>query len=407
MAQIPDGAVGTVVGVMTYSFICLLGSSMVIWLTWKHNERFSYVACLGYFTTLSTLCSIVQQIHVTVEWNDVMTRRFHYINLHVDDPEVTLSNGSLGLDLVMFYLQYYCYNVEALFVMFWGWALVQSIYGLDEKLRLRHVLSGVNNGGKIFSICFPIVTTASLQAPSLRRNFGGFMLLAGQPLFWSIGLGSVAVLAILIRYIRSRIKFRRFDVAYGQQQSSSNQSEPATISSKRSTLRNRGIYDQWLLVRFLIAFFVLTIFEITIVLFTLTARRNTAADTAASKPDLSAERARTDFHLFLPGVTASLLLFLVFGTTKPFIAYMRSCWSRSRRRIKDEPRVQALPLHSLQPNDPTQKSATNLQVPQKSYGGGFSSNRPAQVGDLSWLTDNNSSASMVIQEHVQPGARIQ
>jgi hypothetical protein len=41
MAQIPDGAAGVAAGVMVYSFICLLGSSMVIWLTWMHMERFS------------------------------------------------------------------------------------------------------------------------------------------------------------------------------------------------------------------------------------------------------------------------------------------------------------------------------------------------------------------------------
>ncbi len=37
--------------------------------------------------------------------------------------------------------------------------------------------------------------------------------------------------------------------------------------------------------------------------------------------DISADRAKTDFVLFMPGVTASLLVFIVFGTTRAFRDY--------------------------------------------------------------------------------------
>jgi hypothetical protein len=43
-------------------------------------------------------------------------------------------------------------------------------------------------------------------------------------------------------------------------------------------------------------------------------------------PDFSAERARRTFVLYMPGVTPSLLLFVVFATTKQCIEYMKSCF---------------------------------------------------------------------------------
>lgn len=45
MGQLPSGAVGTAVGVLIYSIICLAASSMMIWLTWHHRER---VSCMCY-----------------------------------------------------------------------------------------------------------------------------------------------------------------------------------------------------------------------------------------------------------------------------------------------------------------------------------------------------------------------
>lgn len=50
---------------------------------------------------------------------------------------------------------------------------------------------------------------------------------------------------------------------------------------------------------------------------------NTSRDTLSSGPDRSAARARHDSALFLPGVSSSLLAFIIFGTTTPFRNYMR------------------------------------------------------------------------------------
>ncbi|KAF4874169.1 hypothetical protein CGCSCA1_v006813 [Colletotrichum siamense] len=360
MAQIPEDAVGTVVGVLIYSVICLLGSLMVVWLAWQHGERISYVNCLAYFTTLSTVCSIIQQTRLVLYWEDIMTARFEYAATNVASPEAVISNAAIGEDLVLYYIQYYCYNVLALFDMFWAFALAQSVWGLNEKPKLKRPLLIINRIGKIFSPLFPLVTTTCLQAPSIRNNFGGFLLLAGQPLLWSIGFGSVATLAILIRYIQSRRRLQKLNVGYGQPSSSR-----GTSGHKP---RKTSIYDRWLMLRFMISFVILAMFEVTIMLFSTSARKNIAVDHARLTPDISAKRARQDFLLFMPGVTASLLVFLVFGTTKPFIEYMRKCLSRifTRRPRRRTTSTEALPLRSIRSQD-TMAESCGVTTPEMSH----------------------------------------
>lgn len=76
----------------------------------------------------------------------------------------------------------------------------------------------------------------------------------------------------------------------------------------------------------------MSVFEVTIALFSINARQNIQSGIMRAVPDLSAERAKIDILLFMPGVTASLLLFLVFGTTVPFLKYMRTCFRRQDPR---------------------------------------------------------------------------
>ncbi|KAF9873036.1 glycoside hydrolase [Colletotrichum karsti] len=360
MAQIPEEAVGTVVGVLIYSSVCLLGSLSVTWLAWQHGERISYVNCLGYFTTLSTLCSIIQQTRLVLYWEDIMTARFEYSSTNVASPEAVISNAAIGEDLVLYYIQYYCYNVLALFELFWAFALAQSVYGLNEKPKLKRPLKIINRSGKVFSVVFPLITTTCLQAPAVQKDFGGFLLLAGQPLLWSIGFGSVATLSILIRYVQSRRRLQKLNVGYGQPSS--------TRKSNGKSPRKTSIYDRWLMTRFMISFVILTMFEVTIMLFSMSARKNIAVDVQRTTADLSAKRAIQDFLLFMPGVTASLLVFLVFGTTRPFLEYMRKslCGIFSCRRRRKPTSTEALPLRSIRSQD-TVADSCGVTTPEMSY----------------------------------------
>ncbi|EGO59743.1 hypothetical protein NEUTE1DRAFT_121491 [Neurospora tetrasperma FGSC 2508] len=151
---------------------------------------------------------------------------------------------------------------------------------------------------------------------------------AYHPVILSFGIGSLLLLAVLIKYIHSRAALVSWKVRYGQ--NSSKTTNPYSGSGNvpsghRPALPRRNIYDSWLAVRFTVAFVALGLFELVVIFFQLRAANTNTKDNIPPHPDLSAARARGDFALFCPGVSASLLIFIVFGTTRTFREYV---WTR-------------------------------------------------------------------------------
>jgi hypothetical protein len=121
--QLPDEALGAVVGVLIFSIICLLCTCIMIWLIWTHHERDSckytgiaarvnvgvltciVVGLLAYFTFLSTVTSIIQQLHTMIWWNDVKTEQWENLRAHAGSVEIAIAGPSVGLDLVLFYIR--------------------------------------------------------------------------------------------------------------------------------------------------------------------------------------------------------------------------------------------------------------------------------------------------------------
>ena len=64
-----------------------------------------------------------------------------------------------------------------------------------------------------------------------------------------------------------------------------------------------------------------SLFEVAIIIFTLVQASSSATIAASGQPDLSTAGTIVDLVLFIPGVTASLVAFLVFGTTKSWREY--------------------------------------------------------------------------------------
>lgn len=75
---------------------------------------------LSLFVALNCLASIIQQIHTMGWWNDVKTEQYHYVVANVGHPEIAIAGPSVGLDLALFYIQNYTYNVNAMVFMFWS-----------------------------------------------------------------------------------------------------------------------------------------------------------------------------------------------------------------------------------------------------------------------------------------------
>ncbi|KAH9887770.1 hypothetical protein F4778DRAFT_418487 [Xylariomycetidae sp. FL2044] len=361
--QIPNEAHPVAAGVLTFAFISEICGILLVWLVWAHRERTSYVACIAYFTLLSTTMSIIQQFHVYIDWNDVITTQFHHTLDDIGDPELVIANSSTGLDLVLFYIQYCCYNIEATFVLFWAFSLTQSVYGWSAKPHLRRTFKYINVAGKVVSVVLPVVMISLLQVESVRHTFIGFLLVADILLIVSLAGGCGFLLAILWKYLQSRRQFKTWSVGYGNGSVSHTDSAQRT---KPAHPKSKGIYDNWLLVRFTIAFIMLSIFELTNVLFQLAGQRNMSRDSLSTTPDTSVERAKLTCQLFMPGLLPSFLAFFVFGTTKPFLHHMYRTFVPKRFQKNLSPPGQSMPwVKSSNARPPSKHNSVHVRKTQE------------------------------------------
>ncbi|KAI1497283.1 hypothetical protein F5X99DRAFT_423639 [Biscogniauxia marginata] len=382
--QLPHGAEGAAAVTLIFASISWICSAVMIWLTWSHNQRLSCkyiqphplgvpplksdpidVALLAYITIISTIASIIQQIHDIVRWRDVVTEQFQHRIENPDNADLQLANGSVGMDLVLFYIQFYCYNVEALLITFWASELVQSIYGLNERLATGKILERFNTAGKIVALVLPIIFILVVRAPAIQNSVQTLIHIVGIPLLISLGCGSLLMLAILFRYIQTRRQLVPFFP--GSLQSSD--PEGSKSRSNRiwgsSVLGSNGVYDRWLMTRFTISFVLLGVFQATSFLFQRYSAHNTEADLQSARPDLSPARARQTLYLFIPGNTPGVALFIVFGTTTAFRRHMYKTlvprrWQKQQRRRRRRRRRQQQ-QQEIEGGPPTQDSTAVVE----------------------------------------------
>lgn len=156
----------------------------------------------------------------------------------------------------MSHTEYYSYNAQALLVMFWAAELCQLTYQVGERRKIRRMLRKLHVAGKSLSWIIPLITILCLRIPSLRKSFVAFILVADLPLMISLAIGSGLMIAVLVRYVRTRQKFTQWNPP--KYNSSATASEAGTSTSGTQTQKGRrGLYDRWLMVRFTIAFVLL------------------------------------------------------------------------------------------------------------------------------------------------------
>lgn len=63
------------------------------------------ISILAYFTLLSTTASIIQQGHDVTWYEDVVTEQFERRVSYYVNAESAIANGSVGLDLVLYYIR--------------------------------------------------------------------------------------------------------------------------------------------------------------------------------------------------------------------------------------------------------------------------------------------------------------
>lgn len=63
------------------------------------------VALLAFYTALSTVASMAQQIHTYLRWTSIKIEQFDYVRDNIGNPELSVAGPSVGIDLLFFYIR--------------------------------------------------------------------------------------------------------------------------------------------------------------------------------------------------------------------------------------------------------------------------------------------------------------
>ncbi|KAH8649080.1 hypothetical protein BX600DRAFT_109995 [Xylariales sp. PMI_506] len=340
VGQLPAGVDGVAALSLLVAIVSIFCSSLFIWLTWVHRERFSYVAIIAYYCLISTICSVIQQAHDINNYITVIQDQYDAKVADPSSPDLRIANGSTGMDLILYYIQFYCYNCMCMAILFWASELAQSVFGLLHKKNTRRILRKVNAGGKIVAILFPLLIVLLLRTPGAQNDQLTFTIITDVPFGLCLGVGSILMLTILGRYIHSRRRLLRFDPGRGV----STDPESQTGSDRMSKItprRRKGVYDRWLMTRFSTAFVFLLLFQATGTLFQQLSIQSFNHHNELTAPDFSAASAKKTFYLFIPGNIPAIGLMIVFGTTaayrkQMYKTFMPKRWQKTPESYYDD-----------------------------------------------------------------------
>ncbi|KAJ4387197.1 hypothetical protein N0V93_007786 [Gnomoniopsis smithogilvyi] len=365
--ELPSEATGAAVGVFIYSFICFSLSVGLLWATVAHREWKSYVAMLAFYTSLATLASMAQQLHTYLRWTSIKLAQYDYVRANLGNPELSVAGPSVGVDIVLFYIQFYCYNAEAILVVAWCTQLAYSVYQLQPT---RSVSRYGSYTAKLTAVFLPAVQCILLRTDALQHSLVGFYFVANIIMGFSLAVGIVLLLAILAKYVSTRAEVS-WHVRYADRSSINeavghDASLASFTSASGAPLHMKSIYDNWLVVRFTIAFAGLAAYQLVIIASEINFALGNDETASETTVNLHASHAITDIKSFLPGVSACILAFIVFGTTKAFRDYFyhklvpRSIRRKIRNRKSKSP--------SLTIQFPRGASTAALRSPGRSPG---------------------------------------
>lgn len=163
---------------------------------------------------------------------------------------------------------------------------------------------------------------------------------SSNTVFGAVAGGALGLLLILIKYILTRRELKSWEVSthavdgHTTWRSFRLEDDAPPSSSQQHTMR--GIYDNWLLVRFSVAFFFMVVFQMDTIVIQISGERAMQVAAAAASPDLSAATAKRNLVLLIPSAFASALGLFTFGTTAHFRDTMASALCGRRRRRQQQ-----------------------------------------------------------------------
>ena len=155
---VPTAALPASILVLIYSLVCLTCSVLLAYMLISNNEKtgcepfssycttlprlnlltfFVDVTLITAFVTLSTTASIIQQVYYACEWRTVKTVALQQAKASAHQPSLAYGPLSTGLNLALYEIQFVCYSINAMLVLFWY---------VQQQLRAYHTFTEIVAG---------------------------------------------------------------------------------------------------------------------------------------------------------------------------------------------------------------------------------------------------------------------
>ncbi|KAI0097831.1 hypothetical protein GGR51DRAFT_539897 [Nemania sp. FL0031] len=349
MSELPPGTLGDAVGVLIYTFICLLTDLVLIWLLWVHRDRAGYVALIAYFVALCVISSIIQQIYQYTYYNDVMWTRYNYIKANYPNAEVIFKSGNSGLSLGLANIRFYCYIIECTYLFTYTLHIALSIYGIwATHRRAEHIYVILS---KILPPILTAITIGLEYTPAVQNSWTVYMIVANIQAVASCVFSIVLISMVLWKYVDSKRlwenittgpRFKGSCVSWktwiSRRLNSKNSGSESEQTPRKWDHVPKSLMDNnWLIMRLSIAILFITGFILATLLVHLPTPAQMAREIMADGPDLSPATARASIVGYIYGVLPGLAIPIVFGLTKAFRhtlyeTVVPRCWRPRGRR---------------------------------------------------------------------------
>ncbi|KAI1337906.1 hypothetical protein F5Y15DRAFT_417341 [Xylariaceae sp. FL0016] len=352
MSGLPPGTLGDAIGVLFYTFVCLLSDIILIWLLWVHREPLSYVALMAYFTATCVISSIIQQIYHYLYYTDILWAQLDYIKANYPSAEVVFKSGNFGLMLVLSNIRFACYILESSYLFTYILHVALSVYGVWTVHP--HAERSYATLSKMIPLLLTGISIGLEYTPPVQHSWTAYMVVANLQAVASCTFSILLIIMILWKYIDTKKIWNRVTTRMLTNETNGSSrswtswilmkgrnKHPGCISAGSSRLQAqvpRAIFDNnWLVIRLSIAIVFITAFILATVLVHLPAPAQFAEKVESDTPDLSPTTARSSIIGYIYGVSPGLAIPIVFGLTRPFrqTMYRRfvpSCWKTRHQR---------------------------------------------------------------------------
>ncbi|KAL1621053.1 hypothetical protein SLS56_009358 [Neofusicoccum ribis] len=337
---VPQEVFGLAVFVNVLSFLAVFLGILLCFMLWRHGEGLSWqqdILMLSVGTTLGAVQGVVTHLDYTINWRQIQTIRYEESQKPHYDETAMFGKSDDGWRSVFSWLAIYLYNVDSLLVLFWAITLFIGTWNIRVKSAQKKTMAMVF---KVTAVILPAIMISVCQVKAIRKYPFVFLIVVNIIMTVSMIVGSILVLAILYKYLVTRIVFKRFfahssSLAGG----SASLGTVSTVTTGSRSGNRRATTDKWLIIRFSIIMVILIIFEAALIVYELVnfqrSSRTQESQTASSIPDLSVDQAKIDLFQYIPGVVPSIVAFCIFGTTatfrKEYIAAIKACCCRCLR----------------------------------------------------------------------------